>query len=225
MIWAVVVIIVVIVLASIVLSYRAKKKRREALAAWSRQRGWQLTESDDSYTKRFEGTPFGTGDNRQARNIMTGRAGDRSCVVFDYRYDTHSTDSKGNRTTSTHWFEIVAVSLPRTVPSLEVGREGVFGTMARAVGIKDIELENEDFNRQFKVKSPDAKFAYDVLHPRMMQWLMESGFDRPWRIDGGEIMSWRNGRTKLERVDGSLTFLGAVIDRVPGFAWDREPQP
>jgi len=33
-------------------------------------------------------------------------------------------------------------------------------------------LESEEFNRAFKIKTAQNKFAYDVLHPRMMEWML-----------------------------------------------------
>ncbi len=36
----------------------------------------------------------------------------------------------------------------------------------------DISFESNEFSRRFRVKSRDKKFAYDVCHPRMIDFLL-----------------------------------------------------
>jgi len=57
-------------------------------------------------------------------------------------------------------------------PDLLIRREGVFDRLAGVLGFDDIDFESEEFSRAFYVKSSDKKFAYDVVHPRMMEWLL-----------------------------------------------------
>ena len=38
----------------------------------------------------------------------------------------------------------------------------------------DIDFESDEFSRKFYVQSSDRKFAYDVLHPRMMEFLLQT---------------------------------------------------
>src|SRR5689334_19827488 len=44
------------------------------------------------------------GENRYARNVLSGTYQQNPVLAFDYHYETHSTDSKGNRQTHHHWF-------------------------------------------------------------------------------------------------------------------------
>ena len=50
--------------------------------------------------------------------------------------------------------------------------EGLFDKLRGALSFGDIDFESEAFSRRFHVASSDKKFAYDVVHPRMMEWLM-----------------------------------------------------
>jgi hypothetical protein len=213
-----IIIVVVVVAAIAYFNYWRNKKRREAFQAWAAKRGFSYTAEDNSVIGRFDGTPFGQGDHRRAKNVVIGKYNDRPALAFDYSYQTHSTDSEGHRTTETHDFGIIAIGLPCSVPTLQVTREGVFQKLGRAVGIHDIELENEDFNRKFKVASKDKKFAYDVLHPRMMQLLLDSN-GPAWRIAQSDLMCWDQGKNSLEIVETQLGFLTSVADQVPRFVW------
>ena len=87
-------------------SYQADKKRRALLLGYAQSNGWSYVARDDSWCDRFSGSPFGQGESRKAQNILQGPYDDTSMVAFDYSYETSSTDSKGNRWTTTHHFTV-----------------------------------------------------------------------------------------------------------------------
>jgi hypothetical protein len=214
-----VILLVVVAFGGIAyLSWRSAKKRREAFAAFAAQNGWRLVAEDDSWAHRWNGDPFRTGDHRRARNVITGERDGRQIVAFDYSYQTHSTDSQGRRQTQTHRFGVCAVSLAGTLPSLQVTSEGIFAKIGHALGFDDIEFESEDFNRKFRVTSDDRKFAYDVVHPRMMEYLLGAG-SVAWRLEADTIYCWDGGRHKPAEVAARLEFLDGIGDRIPDFVW------
>ncbi|MEZ5191462.1 MAG: DUF3137 domain-containing protein [Nocardioides sp.] len=57
----------------------------------------------------------------------------------------------------------------------------------------DIELESEDFNRAFTVTCSDRKFASDVLHPRMMEFLL-AHTEASFRSDRRYVLTVSAGR-------------------------------
>lgn len=198
--------------------YVQAKKRRELLQQFAASQGWTWTERDDSWSERFDDRPFDQGDNREARNVLQGRWRDRPMVAFDYSYETHSTDSKGHRTTSTHHYSFCALGLPVWVPRTELVPESVFGRIGTALGMKDLELESEDFNRRYRVRADNPKFAYDVLSPRTMEGLLA----RPAlniRLSGTDAVSWDDGRHEPAELLARLDALTAVIDGIPEFVW------
>jgi len=216
---------VVVVAGLAYLAQQRAKKRREAFQAWAASRGFTYTAEDDSLTDRFDGTPFGNGDHRRAQNVVSGQHEGRPIIAFDYSYETHSTDSDGDRTTETHRFNVISIGLPAGLPTLQVTREGVMAKLGRAVGIHDIEFENEDFNRRFNISCKDRKLASDLLHPRMMQFLLDA--EGPaWRIERSDLMCWDSGRIEPAGVDRQLGFLSSIADQVPRFVWqDRGALP
>lgn len=194
------------------------KQRRELLVQFAASQGWTWTERDDSWAARFVDRPFGQGDNRKARNVLQGICRGRPMVAFDYSYETHSTDSKGNRTTSTHRFSFCALELPFWVPRTELVPEGPFGRIGTALGMKDLELESEDFNRRYRVRTDNPKFAYDVLPPRTMEGLLTRPALRI-RLSGTDAVSWDDGRHDPAALLARLDALTAVIDGIPEFVW------
>jgi hypothetical protein len=216
-----------LVIAFAVGAWTLDRKRREALFAWCATHGWSYVGEDESLTYRWSGAPFGTGERRRARNVMRGPVGDREAVVFDYSYETSSTDSKGNRTTTTHRFAVVAVGLPVPLPRLQVTPDNVFKRAAAAIGLgeEDIQLESDDFNKRFRVTARDRKFAFDVLHPRLMHALLATE-PVAWRFEGTELLSWDSGRVTPDQALVRAMMLSSVIDAVPTFVWkDRGFDP
>jgi hypothetical protein len=209
-------IALVIVVAAV--SYRLDKKRRAVLQAFALSSGWTYVASDDSWCDRFAGAPFGEGDNRRARNILHGPYQGTDMVAFDYRYETHSTDGKGHRTTTKHHYSVCALGMRAPLPGLELSPESVFTRLGNAIGFDDVELESEDFNRRYRVHARDPKFAYDVLNPRTMQALLT----RPalhMRLLDADAVCWSSGRLDPPDLLERLSTLQLVVAGIPSFVW------
>ncbi|MEN1678719.1 MAG: hypothetical protein AAGJ46_03950 [Planctomycetota bacterium] len=158
-----------------------EKKRREALAAFADEMGWRFSpEPDRTLPDRYpEHRVFRRGHSRVGRNAIRGalavesEGGDRlelPIEMGDYKYTTGS--GKNKRTHNLSYLLIQAP--PGTRNSLAIRTENFADKMAAAMGFDDIDFESVEFSDRFHVKSDDKRFAYDVLHPRMMEFLMNS---------------------------------------------------
>lgn len=152
----------------------AARKRREELAALALRLGLQYSaDRDHNMAARFGFLDqLAQGSNRYAYNILSGLYQKHEVLVFDYHYETHSTDSKGRRQTHHHHFSFFILLLAQSFPELRITREGVFSKIAQAFGYDDIDLESAEFSRTFCVRSKNKKFAYDVCHAPMMEYLL-----------------------------------------------------
>lgn len=206
-----------LVIVLIVVGVIQNKKRREALTAFAGARGWTMRDSDPSLVGRFGGHPFDTGDSRRATNCLYGSHDGRHVVAFDYQYETTSGTGEDRRTT-THRYSVVAMSLGTVMPRLAVSPEGPVGRFFGRLTNKDIELESEDFNRAFTVTADDRRFASDVLHPQMMQTLLQwPGLG--WRFEGDSMLVIRSGGHQPSEIDATLAVMDAITDQVPDFVW------
>jgi hypothetical protein len=150
---------------------------------------------------------------------MSGTESGRPFTAFDYTYETHSTDSKGNRSTTTHSWTVCVVPMPGWLGSVQVMPESALDRMAGAVGLRtDIDLESEEFNRRFRVAADDPKLASDILTPRTMQYLI--GVDAgAWRTCGSDLVGFRQGRLDPADVVRTCSVLGQVQAGIPSFVW------
>ena len=212
-------IIVVGVLAY--LGWLAEQKRRQALAAIAEQLGWRFDptrdrDHDEEYA-HFE--IFRRGHSRCAFNTLAGETdiGGRTYAAkmgdFVYKITTHTGKSTQTRT---YRFSYLIVHLPyQGVPDVLIRREGVLDKIAGAFGFDDIDFESVEFSRQFYVKSPDKRFAYDVIHPRMMEFLLAGA---PATIDiehGRCCLSDGRSRWEPHAFEQHLAWLGEFFDRWP----------
>ncbi|MCZ6852043.1 MAG: hypothetical protein O7F17_10430 [Planctomycetota bacterium] len=216
------IIVAVLAIAVVVyLSYLAAKRRREALAALAGELGWRFDPSrdrshDDEYA-HFE--IFRRGHSRAAYNTLTGdleiyrRTYPAKMGDFTYRITT----STGKSTqTHTYRFSYLIVHLPFAgVPDLLIRREGMFDKLAGAFGFDDIDFESAEFSKRFYVKSPDKRFAYDVIHPRMMEFLLVG--DPPTvDIEAGRCcLSDGRHRWSPEEFGATLSWVIEFFDRWP----------
>jgi hypothetical protein len=220
------VLIVLLVLAGIAgivaLAIRAYKQNQARIAALQQlclSKGWQFSVADPyNVAQRWPGTPFDKGYDRRAGNVLTGLVDGHPMIAFDYEFKEDSTDSKGNRTTTTYHYAICALGMPCALPELHVGPEGVFSRLGHVLGMEDIELESEDFNRHFRVRCPDAKLATDVLTPRTMALLLQAG-KMHFRFVGQDAVCYEGGHLQPVDVLNRTAVLAGVLAGVPAFVW------
>lgn len=216
------VLIVVGVLALIVVGavfgYLGAKKRREAMMALAAKLGlrfdpgknWDLANRYGFLDK------LRAGSNRYAFNTLTGQCQSHNVVVFDYHYETHSTDSKGRRQTHHHYFSCFILHMPASFPELVIAKEGFLSKIAQAVGYDDIDFESHEFSRRFCVRSSNKKFAYDVCHARMMEYLLAND-DLTIEIEGDVMAITFNSRLAPERIEPNLNRLIALRALMPEY--------
>ncbi|MDX9910801.1 MAG: hypothetical protein RBS39_03110 [Phycisphaerales bacterium] len=167
----------VIAILAAVHGAKKERERRDALAALAGELGLSFDPSkdrshDDLYA-HFE--IFRRGHSRVAFNSIGGPltlAGrPHHCKMGDFEYKVTQSNGKST-TTHTYRFSYAILHLPWSVPDLLVRREGMFDKLAGVMGFDDIDFESAEFSRRFLVKSRDKRFAYDVITPAMMEFLM-----------------------------------------------------
>lgn len=208
-----------LVITCAVYAYKKHQARLASLLDLCRAKGWQYSAHDPwGLPRRWEGPPFDRGYARRAEHVIAGEHAGRPLVAFDYSFKEDSTNSKGNRTTSTYRYYVVALGMPCALPGLQVSPEGVLSRLGNALGFEDIELESEEFNRRFKVRCPDPKFAMDVLSPRTMERLLASqGIS--FRFAGSDLLCYERGVLHPGNLLHDADVGAAVIAGIPSFVW------
>lgn len=211
---------IVVVGAILYFQWQSHKKKVAEFTNFAKQRGWQYLQHDRGLGRRFLGKPFDDGRNRRGKHALRGKHRDRHVLAFEYSYQEVQ-GSGDNRKTKTYHYTVAALKLPKDMPTLQVGPEGWGSKLVGAVGFRDLQLESEEFNKKFRIKGENDKFSYDVLHPRMMEWLLadQRAQSVPFRFERGDLVAWTEGKIDLQRVDWMVEYICDIVDRVPGFVW------
>jgi len=211
---------IAVVVAFAVLGHLWEKKRREAFAALAARLGLHFNPGRDKAIPLRYGflDALRRGDNRYAFNILSGTYGGLPVLVFDYHYETHSTDSKGRRQTHHHYFSFFVAEQAREFPELRIYPEGIFSKLGQMLGFDDIDFESLEFSRAFCVRSRDRKFAYDICHTRMMEYLLAHR-DLSIEIERQAVALSFNRRLKVEEVPRRLQQLVDIVGLFPQYLY------
>ncbi|MCA9277504.1 MAG: hypothetical protein H6815_01800 [Phycisphaeraceae bacterium] len=210
-----------IAIVAAVMGSKAANQRRDELIALAHQFGLSFypghdPDHDDHYS-HFE--IFRRGHSRSAYNTIAGMLEEHdspfSTAMYvrmgDFQYKVTTNNGK-TTTTTTYRFSYLIVHIPFAhCPNLLIRREGVFDWIKGALGFNDIDFESAEFSKRFYVSSSDRKFAYDVITPLMMEFLMSH--DAPTVDIERARVCISNGRTRWQpaefgqRLDWLFRFL------------------
>ena len=218
------VVIAGLVIAGAVYSHLATRKRREELRAWAQSHGMSFTEGrDHSFDERFPFAALRQGDGRYAYNISEGPWNGRGAMAFDYHYETHSTDKDGHRQTHHHQFSAAFVISDFPLQPLSLRPEGFFDKVTAFFGAEDINFESAEFSRRFFVKSPDRRWAYDVIHTRAMEFLLAHP---DYSIEfAGDLAFICNARTwAAAEFDAALGVVAGLLAMIPEYVRKQQAE-
>lgn len=210
-----------------VIGAKMAAKRRAELLAFAQQAGLQFfPDRDSSIASRFgHFSAFTQGSNRYGYNTLRGHL-DAACgklelTAGDFHYQTESRDSKGRRQVHNHYFSYLVLHPPFVMlPRMSMRRETLIDRISGAIGFDDIDFENDAFSRKFHVKSDNRKFCYDLLDPRMIEWIMTTEPPNLY-IAGGQFMVTWKGIWKVVEFSSNIEWLRTLVSKIPNHLIDR----
>ncbi len=219
---AFIVVIVGIAIGAAIFGALAAKRRREEMLSLAGRLGLSFNpDKDRALADRFQFLDaLAKGSNRYAFNLLAGMYQGHEVLVFDYHYETHSHGSKGQRRTHHHYFSFFVLLLPRSFPELRITPESLFSKIAQAFGYDDIDFESAEFSRAFCVRSPDKRFAYDVCHARMMEYLL-SNRDLLMEIERNALAMGFGKRLEPAQIEANLHRLLMLRSHLPEYLFTK----
>ena len=201
-----------------ILGARADAKRKKQLAEWATAKGLTF---EQGYLRGLDAqhptfSALRRGDDRYALNVMRGAWAGREAMFFDYHYETTSTDSKGRRQTHHHYFSAVIIKGGFPMKHLAIRPEGFFDKIGEFFGMDDIDFESAEFSRRFHVSAKDKRWAYDILHPRAMEFLMKSP-TVTLCMDTSSVIAALGSRTDPAGFESAAGVVTGLLDLVPEY--------
>jgi len=209
----IVILAIVVSAAVIAIQKLAASRRRKELAAYARARSLSFRGDRDRGMKdRYaEFKCLRRGHGQFATNVMTGELQGLPINAFDYRYVTGS--GKNRRV---HHFSALIARSPVSLKPLLIRREHAFDKLTEFFGLDDIDFESAEFSRRFFVKSPDKRWAYAVIHQRMMEHLLAAP-EYSIQFDSESVIAWRSRRFSTSDFDEAYGLIKGILDRLPGY--------
>jgi len=207
------VVIVIVFAGGIIFGVYASAKRRKELAEWALSRQLDFVAAKDSdFDSRYPNfNCLNRGDSRYAYNIMTGAIAGRVFLGCDYHY---ATGSGKNR--QSHNFSLVIVKSPILLEPLFIRPENFLDKLAEFAGFNDIDFESAEFNKKFYVKAPNKKWAYDIISPRMMEFLIQSPVFSI-QFDSLSVIVYRDKTFSTADFEAAVDFINGVFERIPEY--------
>jgi hypothetical protein len=197
-------------------SYVQARKRREALRAVADRLGLSFEPANDHTLHRDYGhAVFDKGRSRKGYNSIYGGmilAGRRIRIrMGDYQYTTGH-----GKHQQTHRISYATFQLPWIgTPDLLIRRENIGDKFIGSIGFDDIDFESEEFSRAYWVKSGNKRYAYDVIHPEMMEFLLKGPTPHVEIVRDVCLILEGWGRWAPDTFEGAPGWFEAFLDRWP----------
>jgi hypothetical protein len=203
----------VIIAAVFYIAHTFTMQRRKKLAAFAQSKGWTFShEKDKGMDNRYPAfICLKRGHSRWAYNIIRGDKNGIKVTAFDYHYVTGH--GKNRRVCI---FSAIIVQTKLSLKPLYLRPEHIFDKVSDFFGFDDIDFESAEFSRKFYVKAPEKRWAYDVIHQRMMEYLLESP-QFNLQFEQKDIMAWRDRRFTKKDFEDAFSLLQGILNRLPEY--------
>ena len=215
----IIVLIVTLIPLAIWWSWYAKKKRRELMAGIAREMGGRFHEDDPfGLADRYEGQfpTLNTGSRRYAFNVVNGTWEERPFWLFDHHYETYS-HNKNGRQTHHHYRTFLLSRHDLDLGNLDVRPEGLFDKMKAAFGFDDVDFESAEFSRKWHIGAENRQFAYQVFHPRMIEYFLTLRDFRLFTRGPHALYRVGSGQMNAEEMGRVFRYADGFHERLPRF--------
>lgn len=219
--WTFTAVSIVVTVAWALAGMRFRRARSAELRALARSLGCDFDPNSlPAKAPRYEPFAcFARGSYRRAENTIHGvwKSSGRPHPVWmgDFKFTDPANDDDRR-------FSYLLVQLPLVdVPDLVIRRAGVMDAIGSALGVRTIQFESAEFNRQFHVWSNNPRFASDVVSPTMMAFLLD-GDPPDVEVRGGYCCVNAEGRKwSAAEFRERLRWLERFLNLWPGFLAGR----
>jgi hypothetical protein len=200
--------LVVLLVVLVVVSVRRERERRDRIRRWAMRYGWNVAARPAvDWATRLPGR-----ERRGVSLLVSGMVHGWPVGVADYSYTTESmADSRGSRSTTTHYLIVTAIRLAAPYPPLAVQPRGGLSRLGRAMfGDNAAATGHDTFDRQFRVQTKDPALARTLLGPALITEHL-AGRVPEWSLAGHDLLTWQSGHLNDPR---QIPTLAASLVRV-----------
>lgn len=214
-----------VVVAVVLVPWLLRQRGGEDLAAVAARHGLQHSAVDPFGCTRVAFPLFRKGDGRQSRDVVwRDRADGMTTRAFTFSYYVETKDDLGRVHRSHRYFTCVMAQVDGAWPEVSITREGFVEKALDLVGLGDIELESEEFNRRFALRSPDRRFAVTLVDARMIDFLLSTEARFGFFVKGRWVLLVSDP-VAAGMVPALMRVAEAFVEKVPRVVRELWPSP
>lgn len=122
-------------------------------------------------------------------------------------------------------YTLITLYLTNTRGMLTLSPSGLTGAIGKALGMQDVEIGNEEFDKRFTIKSQPPEFAVDLLGGDLILCDDIARLKSGWfelKAEGSQLSYREIGReTNPDRLEAMFNTLCALADKIDGRDKDR----
>ncbi len=192
----------------------ADERHARAMLKFALLNKWEFVYESGNYRRWFASFPFNLGANDKDLALIRGPFAGQTCATYTHEYEIGKDDEKKRKE---RW-QITLVELPYPLPIVDIVPDDGLAKIEKLLGGMDVDFESVAFNKMWRVKSGNLKYAHDIIHPRMMERLLEYDAEGlAIRIEGKAVLCWQADPHGPEDLARRLSVLTGVAKLIPDF--------
>lgn len=214
-----------LVIAMVIVPWALRERGGESIASVAARNGLQHSAGDPFGCTRVAFPLFRKGDGRAAEDVVWHeRADGLTTRAFDFSYYVETKDDfEQVHRTHTH-FTCVMAQVDGAWPEVSITREGIIERALDLVGLGDIELESEAFNRRFALRSPDRRFAVTLVDAQMIDFLLSTEARFAFFVKGRWVLLVSDP-VRPPLVPALMRVAETFVEHVPRVVYELWPSP
>jgi len=166
---------------------------------------WEYVDRDNSLLSRLPLEP--SGYDHEVVNVVQSTGNNISFIRVTHNWKTRNAKNEWSSVKEhTEHFCSFGINFKFVPISVNMGRG------------KPQKFESIEFNKRFKVRCPNPRFASDVFSPRQLEFFLRFPA-LSFGIDQNGVITARDSEWPLERVEMMLFLLHGFFGRIPDFVW------
>ena len=189
-----------------------KRNREWEMFAFRHEFSYEFKDTQNIFLQYKDHFTFSRGTWWKAYNISRGEQENLKICTFDFQF----TVASGKRYRENFVYTLVTIEVPIVFKVLYIRPEGFVDKLKGSFGFEDINFESAEFSKKYFVKCEDKKFAYDIIHTRMMEFLLKCN---PMTIEAQDriVVFHRNKKLPDSDLEELLIELINFIKMIPEY--------
>jgi hypothetical protein len=212
--FAILAVLLVSSLAYWVWDANADERHARAMLKFAMLNKWEFNFESGEYRRWFHSFPFDRGSMEKDTAFIRGPFNGLTCATYTHELEIGQEDK---RTRKERW-QITLAEIPYSLPTIDIVPDDSLAKLTKVLGGMDVDFESSTFNKMWRVKAGNLKYAHDIVHPRMMERLLQYDAEGlALRIEGRAVLCWQADPRGPEDLARRLSIVTAVAKLIPSF--------